>query len=366
MEKLGADRCRRKGLQRGAMRTGEGNGKVSVIVPVYNTKLQIERCIASIRNQTYPDLEILLVDDGSDDGSELLCDQAAQEDARIKVIHKENGGVSGARNEGLMQASGEYVIFVDSDDWIEENMVSDMMQAAKKYGVPLVIGDYKRAIEDKVKKSKENPEREETTSGTEEVKEAAGREKLLTSAEILTLYLREDEKIRIPHSVWGKLYSRELIGEKRFPLIKRTEELLFSTEIFCEAGQGVYLQNAYYHYCDDREDSLMHGTDCAHTIETEIPLLLEQIKTIECTGFRKQAEFAYFCFGKRLLYFYLAFRDKMLKQEASLVKGYARKNRKRILASLKNEAVKKTDRLRVGLFVRWAEGYYRFVQIHDR
>lgn len=348
------------------MKMDKGNGTVTVIVPVYNTKLQIERCIASIRNQTYQKLEILLVDDGSDDGSELFCDKAAGEDTRIKVIHKENGGVSSARNEGLNQASGEYVIFVDSDDWIEENMVYDMMQAAKQHDVPLVIGNYVRTIEEKVKKKKGNLEREEKTSGTEETQKDAGKEKLLSSAEILTFYLSEDEKIRIPHSVWGKLFSRELIGERRFPLIKRTEELLFSTEIFCDAGQGVYLQNAYYHYCDDREDSLMHGTDSVHTTETEIPLLLEQIKTIEHAGFKEQTELAYFCFGKRLLYFYLAFRDKMLKQEASLVKRYARQNRNRILASLKNKAEKKTDRLRIGLFVWWAEGYYRFVQIHDR
>lgn len=358
------------------------SGMVSVIVPVYNTKLQIERCVASIRNQTYPKLEILLVDDGSTDGSQIFCDKVAEEDERIKVLHKKNSGVAEARNEGLNRASGEYVVFVDSDDWIEPDMIADMVQAAKKHQVPLVVGNYVRAAEEK----KGAAESLSAFAGQEEKKQADGQEKrlaggqrqesgemqekLLSSAEVLTLYLSEDEKIRIPHSVWGKLFSKELIGTKRFPAIKRTEELLFSTEIFCEAGKAVYLPKGYYHYCDDRQDSLMHGADAAedrrHTVEEEIPLLLEQIKTIERAGFTEQTKLAYFCFGKRLLYFYLAFRDKMLKQEAVSVKRYARENRKRILASLKSNDIKKTDRLRVGLFVRWAEGYYRFVQIHDR
>lgn len=337
------------------MAEGIDSGTVSVIVPVYNTKLQIERCVDSIRNQTYPKLEILLIDDGSTDGSQILCDRAAEEDERIKVLHKKNGGVAEARNEGLNRAAGEYVVFVDSDDWIEADMIENMVRAAQNYRVPLVIGNYVRAAEEK-----------EGTAASRSVCAGQEKGKLLSSAEILTFYLAEDEKVRIPHSVWGKLFSGDLIGTKRFPAIKRTEELLFSTEIFCEAGEAVYLPEAGYHYCDDRQDSLMHGADSTHTIKTEIPLLLEQIKTIEGAGFTEQANLAYFCFGKRLLYFYLAFRDKMLKREAVSVKRYARQNRKRILASLKSPDIKKTDRLRVGLFVRWAEGYYRFVQIHDR
>ena len=149
-------------------------------------------------------------------------------------------------------------------------------------------------------------------------------------------------------------------------MIKRTEELLFSTEIFCQAEKGVYCPQALYHYCDDREDSLMHDTDAAHTIQTEIPLLLQQTELIEKAGFSEEAKLAVFCFGKRLMYFYLAFRDKMLKQEAFCVKNYAKKNRKKIMQALKGSYVKKTDRLRIGMFVMWPSMYYRFVLMHDR
>ncbi len=320
--------------------------KVSVIVPVYNTEKELERCIHSICNQSYENLEILLIDDGSTDASAVLCDRASQEDKRIRVIHKENGGVSSARNEGMKQAQGEYVVFVDSDDWIETRMIEKMVFSAVRHQVPLVICDYKRAMEDERKK--------------------AEQERRLSAKEVLNYYLLEDETIRIPHSVWGKLFTRQIIGTKRFPLIKRTEELLFSTEIFCEAEQCVYLPEAFYHYCDDRKDSLMHHTDAEHTIKKEIPLLAEQIRIIEQNGYKEEAELAYFCFGKRLLYFYLAFRDKMLKKEALLVKRYTVKNRKRILQSLKGDFVKKTDRYRMLLYVWFPAIYYRFVLLHDR
>lgn len=102
---------------------------ISVIVPVYKVEDYLERCVSSIRNQTYDNLEIILVDDGSPDRSGELCDALAQKDSRIRVIHKENGGQSSARNRGLDEMRGEYVAFVDSDDWIEANMYENLYKA---------------------------------------------------------------------------------------------------------------------------------------------------------------------------------------------------------------------------------------------
>lgn len=92
---------------------------ISVIVPVYNVENYLCKCVDSIINQTYNNLEIILVDDGSTDGSASICDEYVLKDSRVKVIHKENGGVSSARNIGIAEASGEYICFVDSDDWLE-------------------------------------------------------------------------------------------------------------------------------------------------------------------------------------------------------------------------------------------------------
>ena len=106
--------------------------KISVIVPVYKVKQYLEKCVNSITNQTYKNLEIILIDDGSPDGSPALCDKLSKTDNRIKVIHKENGGVSSARNTGLANATGDYIAFVDSDDWIELETFEECYKKAKK------------------------------------------------------------------------------------------------------------------------------------------------------------------------------------------------------------------------------------------
>ena len=110
---------------------------ISVIVPVYNTKEYLHRCVQSLRNQTYPQIEILLVDDGSTDQTGALCDRLAKRDFRIRVFHKKNGGSSSARNMGITEARGEYLGFVDSDDYVEPDMYEKLYAAIEKYGVPV-------------------------------------------------------------------------------------------------------------------------------------------------------------------------------------------------------------------------------------
>jgi len=104
------------------------NNKISVIVSIYNVEKYVEKSIQSIRNQTYENLEIILVNDGATDQSGNICDKYAKEDSRIQVLHKENGGLSSARNAGIAIATGEYIAFVDGDDWIDTNMYEDMLR----------------------------------------------------------------------------------------------------------------------------------------------------------------------------------------------------------------------------------------------
>lgn len=108
------------------------NEKISIIVPVYKVEDYLERCVKSLTEQTYKNLEIILVDDGSPDNCGVLCDNLAAEDDRIKVIHKENGGVSAARNTGIEAATGDYITFVDSDDWVDLDMFSYLYKNAKE------------------------------------------------------------------------------------------------------------------------------------------------------------------------------------------------------------------------------------------
>jgi glycosyltransferase involved in cell wall biosynthesis len=113
--------------------------KVSVVIPVYNVERYLERCVQSVLRQTYKDLEIILVDDGSTDGSGELCDKIAERDSRVRVIHQENQGLSGARNTGIHQATGEYVIFMDSDDeWLLDNGLEVLLQK-DTIGIDLIL-----------------------------------------------------------------------------------------------------------------------------------------------------------------------------------------------------------------------------------
>ena len=113
--------------------------KVSVIVPVYNTEKYLERCMKSILNQTLKDIEIIMVDDGSKEECAKLCDKFAAEDSRVRVIHKENGGLGFARNTGLSESKGEYVGFVDSDDYIEPLMCEELYTSAVKNDADMAI-----------------------------------------------------------------------------------------------------------------------------------------------------------------------------------------------------------------------------------
>ena len=123
------------------------NDLISIIVPLHNVEQYLERCINSILQQTYENLEIILIDDGSTDTSGKICDEYAGRDCRIKVIHKEKAGVSAARNAGFAIATGTYIGCVDSDDWIEPDMYETMYQATQKYQVPIAFCRYASVFE---------------------------------------------------------------------------------------------------------------------------------------------------------------------------------------------------------------------------
>lgn len=114
--------------------------EISVIVPAYKAEQYLDRCVKSILEQTYPDFELILVDDGSPDGSPILCDKWAEKDSRVHVIHKKNGGASSARNAGLAIAKGKWVFFSDSDDWIDNKALETLYRMVNEYGVSMAIG----------------------------------------------------------------------------------------------------------------------------------------------------------------------------------------------------------------------------------
>ena len=132
--------------------TGKTIPKISIIVPVYKVEKYLSRCIKSILRQTFTDFELILVDDGSPDKCPQMCDDWGKKDKRIRVIHKENGGLSSARNAGLRAARGEYIGFVDSDDWIACDMYEILYQLAKKYRADITCGGIERTNAGSVRK----------------------------------------------------------------------------------------------------------------------------------------------------------------------------------------------------------------------
>ena len=208
----------------------EGKPLLSVIVPVYNVEAYLFRCVDSILGQTYSDLEVILVDDGSKDTSGRICDDYAAKDSRVRVIHKENGGLSSARNAGLDEARGEYIAFVDSDDWIEAEAYEHMLTLAEKYGVQLVCGG-RFDVNGKTGERKVGlcPQKEECISG----EELAGR-----------IFLWDN----CDSSACDKLYHASLLEDFRFPLGKVCEDVPVTYKIVLKAGQVAMSDRPFYNY----------------------------------------------------------------------------------------------------------------------
>lgn len=208
---------------------------ISVIVPVYNVKDYVGRCLDSICNQTYTNLEIIVIDDGSVDGSGEFCDAYAQKDARIKVLHYENGGLSAARNRGLDMATGEFIGFVDSDDWIDTDMYEFLYKLLKTEEADISICSHYLEKTDKTK-----------------VKYSSDKLLGLIPRDAIRL-LVEDNIIR--NFAWDKLYRRSLFEGLRFPQGRYFEDMAVMYRIFYRARKIVMKGYPKYHYMI-REDSI--------------------------------------------------------------------------------------------------------------
>ena len=205
--------------------------KVSIIVPVYNVENTIERCLESLVKQTYKNIEILLINDGSQDNSLNICEEYKNNDNRIKIINQENKGLSGARNTGLNIANGDYICFVDSDDWVEKDFVQYGINLVVKNNVKLAILGYYNSTETKD---------EFTTKGW-----ISKQEKIITNEEAMRL-LVEDETIK--SHAWDKIYSKELFKKIRFPENKNFEDIYIMHKIVEKCEKIVLSRQPKYHY----------------------------------------------------------------------------------------------------------------------
>lgn len=213
---------------------------ISVIVPVYNVEPYLRRCVDSILRQTYRNLEILLVDDGSTDRSGTICDASAQQDTRVKVIHQKNQGQAAARNHGIDQAKGEYLSFVDSDDFIEERMLETLCRDAAEAGVMLAAAGF-RKVSDAVASSAPT--------------EGIGPEIMSGKEAIDSLLLSEE----IGDFPWNKLYDRRLFDGVRYPEGYIFEDLGTTYRLVERCPRISFRREALYNYYQ-RADSTLNQT----------------------------------------------------------------------------------------------------------
>lgn len=212
------------------------NELISVIIPVYNIEKYIEKCIRSIVNQTYRNLEIILVDDGSTDKSGWICDEYAKTDVRIRVIHKENEGLSDARNSGLNICKGKYIGFVDGDDWIANDMYEFLYQTLTEYNADVVVcGHYI-----------------EGDNGVYDSENAEGSLKIYNSHEAVYAVVKDQE---IHSYAWDKLYKKELFEGIRYPSGRYVQDIFTTYKVFMNVNKVVCNnQPKYYYY--QRRDSI--------------------------------------------------------------------------------------------------------------
>ena len=254
---------------------------VSIVVPVYNTEKYLKRCMDSLTSQTLKDIEIIIVDDGSKEECAVLCDDISNTDLRIKVVHKENGGLGFARNTGIEAATGEYIGFVDSDDYIESTMYETLYNAAKRYNADLCLSGISfvggNMFSESGGDTKKSYFEEETTFEKSEMK------KLLLG--VVGALPHEPDDSRYGVSVCKNIFKTSVIREREIEFLSErkilSEDTLFMVDFVKSSQSAVGVPGAYYCYCRN-EDSLSKSYN-KERFEKSIVFLEELEKRISDT-----------------------------------------------------------------------------------
>ncbi len=212
---------------------------ISVIVPIYNIENHLSKCLYSILNQTYKDFELILVDDGSTDTSGAICDEFAEKDNRITVIHKENGGVSSARNEGLSYARGEYITFVDGDDFVNDRMLEILLKNAQEHNCDISCCQLQTVYD----------------NGTK-TKSFANKSGVIPKEKIIENYFFDAFTKEIMYSQCNKIFKKELLLNIYYKDYKYGEDILFVFEALSKSN-GIYYDDYIGYLYLRREDSAM-------------------------------------------------------------------------------------------------------------
>ena len=314
------------------------NQTISVIIPVYNVKEYLDTCLDSVKAQTYSELEVILVDDGSVDGSAELCDRYAMQDSRFRVIHQENAGASKARNRGIEEATGNYIAFLDSDDWLEPDAYETLQHLLERENADVAFGLGERMYR---RELNEEPD---------------GETVVLTGKEILDTYILDE--VRHPHmqkALWDKLYRREIIGELRLPEeIVTGEDGVFNTKVFCRAGKVAFVSQIIYHYRDKRPGNISGTRVTDRIFQDRIPAMLEQIEDLKRADRPELARYKILAFYRELQRLYWKTWCSANPRKKHIMKelyGYFRSRKKEIRESCRYEGATLGYRLKMESFL---------------
>lgn len=228
------------------------NPTVSIIIPIYNAEKNLPRCIESVLKQEYTNFELILVDDGSSDSSGAICDEYREKEHRIRVIHKKNTGVSDSRNIGISMAQGEYIQFLDSDDWITSEATGLMVRMAEEHHCDMVISDFYRVVGERVSHKGDIPE-----------------EGVLSRVEFAS-YMLEKPADFYYGVLWNKLYKREIIEKHQLRMdkdISWCEDFMFNLEYIRHIEQIYVSRVPFYYYVKTKGSLVSHNMGMSKTVQ---------------------------------------------------------------------------------------------------
>lgn len=298
------------------------NNKVSVIIPVYNVQDYLERCVDSIIKQTYKNIEIILIDDGSHDNSGKICDDYKKKYNNIIVIHKENEGQSIAREYGIKIAKGEYISFVDSDDFLNEKYYEKMIRLLEKSDCDIAVCDYIKFSTNKLNYNNANN------------KNYFKERKIVSNSEAIKLILQRNNKIT--NYLWNKLYRRKVFQNIIFPNFNIYEDLAIMYLIF-DNSKKVAITNEQLYYYFDRKNSSSKSIPSKFIIN-KIKITKEREKFLLKKGYTLTNELLEYRFFSDYNNFKIIARNrdkknffsKVMEKELIFMKEFYAKNKKSI------------------------------------
>lgn len=226
--------------------------KVSIIIPVYNAEKQLERCIESVLKQDYTDFELLLINDGSSDKSGYICERYATSDARIRVVHKENTGVSDSRNLGISMAKGEFLQFLDSDDWITPEATGLLVRGAEKFNCEMVIAEFYRVVGERL------------------ARKGDIQEDIVMDREEFAVHMMNNPADFYYGVLWNKLYRRDIIVDNALRMDKEIswcEDFIFNMQYIRYVKKVYALQVPIYYYVRTKGSLVSQGMSISKTIQ---------------------------------------------------------------------------------------------------